>query len=96
MRQLKEIHPEYADNVDFLAVNVDPNESGGKLLNYKESEGFVWPMTTADTDMLKSYNVTRQAGHVTVDDNGVIVMSINYDSLSDDGWRELFQALISS
>ena len=96
MRQLKEIHPEYADSVDFLAVNVDPTESGGKLLDYKEAEGFVWPMTTADTDMLKRYNVTRQAGHMTLYDSGIIATSINYDSLTADGWRELFQSVISS
>ena len=96
MRQLKEIHPEYADSVDFLAVNVDTRESADKLLSYKQSEGFVWPMTTADTNMLREYNVTRQAGHVTLYDTGIIATSINYDSPSDDGWRSLFEELISS
>ena len=93
---MKEIHPEYADSVDFLAVNVDPFESAEKLLGYKQSEGFIWPMTTADTDMLKRYNVTRQAGHMTLYDTGIIATSISYDSPTADGWRELFEELIAS
>lgn len=96
MRQLKEIHPEYSESVDFLAVNVDPSESADKLLGYKQSEGFVWPMTTADTNMLRNYNVTRQAGHMTLYDTGIIATSISYDSPTADGWRELFEALITS
>ena len=96
MRQLKEIYPEYADSVDFLAVNVDPTENGQKLLSYKESEGFVWPMTSANTGMLRTYNVIRQASHVTLYDTGIIATSINYDSLTDDGWRERFESLITS
>ena len=63
--QLKEVHPEYADRVHVLAVDVDPSEKAEEILSYKESEGFPWPMTTADVQMLKEYYVTRQAAHMT-------------------------------
>ena len=96
MRQLKEVHPEYADRLGFLAVNVDPSESVAKILAYKESEGYTWDMTSADRDMLRSYNVTRQAAYATIDANGVVVSSVTYGSESADSWRELFDSLLNS
>ena len=96
MRQLKDVQPEYADRVGFLAVNVDPSESAEKILSYKEAEGFSWPMTTADADMVKSYNVTRQAAHVTLDSNGIVLSSVTYGSENAEDWRELFENLLDS
>ncbi len=96
MGQLKDIQPEYADRVGFLAVNVDSSESAEKILSYKEAEGFSWPMTTAAPEMVKSYNVTRQAAHVTLDSNGVVLSSVIYGSESAEDWRELFESLLDS
>ena len=96
MRQLKDVQPEYADRVGFLGVNVDPSESAEKILSYKEAEGFSWPMTTADADMVKSYNVTRQAAHVTLDSNGIVLSSVTYGSENAEDWRELFENLLDS
>ena len=94
MGQLKDVYPEYADRVGFLAVNVDPFESAEKILSYKEAEGFSWPMTTADPKVVKSYNVTRQAAHVTLDSDSVVLSSVSYGSENAEDWRELFKALL--
>ena len=96
MRQLKDVYPEYEDRVWFLAVNVDPLEQAGDILSYMQSEGFTWPMTVADTDMVKSYNVTRQAAHVTLDSGGLVVSSVSYGGTSADQWRDLFEWLLDS
>ncbi len=95
MRQLKEVYPEYADRLGFLAVNV-ASESVAKILSYKESEEFTWDMTSADIDMLRSYNVTRQAAYATIDASGIVVSSVTYGSESADSWRELFDSLLNS
>ncbi len=96
MRQLKDIYPNYADQVDFLAVDVDPNESAVQIAGYKRSEGFVWPMTTADRDMLQDYRVTRQATFATIGADGIISSSVATGSMSDDGWHRVFESLIGS
>ena len=96
MGQLKEVHPEYADRVHVLAVDVDPSEKAEKILSYKESEGFPWPMTTADVQMLKEYHVTRQAAHMTLDANGVVVSGVSYRGETEESWRKLFENLVSS
>ena len=96
MRQLKDIYPDYADRVDFLAVDVDPNEGASKIAGYKLSEGFIWPMTTVDRDMLENYRVTRQATFATIGADGIIASSVASGSRSDDGWRQVFESLIDS
>ena len=96
MGQLKEVYPEYAGRVDVLAVDVDPSEKSEKILSYKESEGFPWPMTTANAQMQISYNVTRQAAHMAIDSNGVVVSAISYGGATTESWRELFETLLGS
>ncbi len=96
MAQLKDVHPEYADRVNFLAVNVDPGESAEKILNYKNSEGFTWPMTTAHTDTLRAYGVTSQATYATLDSNSIIIEGVTSGSHNADDWRKLFDGLLGS
>ena len=96
MRQLKDIHPDYADRVDLVVVGVDPNEGAGVLLSYKTDKGFTWPMTIADRGMLQDYRVTRQATFATIDADGLIASSVASGSMSDGGWRQVFEGLIDS
>ena len=51
-------------------------------------------MTTADPKVVKSYNVTRQAAHVTLDSNSVVLSTVSYGSENAEDWRELFEALL--
>ena len=91
MRHLKEVYPEYADRVAVLAVDVDPLESTETILSYMKAEGFSWPMTATDVEVVRGYNVTRQAAYVTLDSNGVVLSSVKYGSENAADWRELFE-----
>ena len=93
MRQLKNVHPEYADSVEILGVGVDPGEDGSDIQAYIDRHDFMWDMTLADTDMLGTYKVRQQAGYMALDANGVIVADLTYGPKTDDGWRELFEEL---
>ena len=53
-------------------------------------------MTAADAEVVKSYNVIRQAAHVTINSNGVVLSSVTYGSENAEDWRELFEALLDS
>ena len=96
MRHLKAVYPEYADRVGVVAIDVDPLESTDTILSYMKSEGFTWPMTPADVDVVRSYNVTRQAAHMALDANGVVVSAIKYGSENQSDWRRLFESLTGS
>lgn len=77
-------------------MGVDPSEKAQDILSYKESQEFPWPMATADVQMLKSYNVTRQAAHMTLDAEGVVVSGISYGGETAGSWRELLETLVTS
>ena len=96
MRHLKQVYPEYADRVGVIAIDVDPLESTDTILSYKKAEGFSWPMTATDVDVVRSYNVTRQAAHMALDANGVVFSGIKYGSENAADWRRLFEALLDS
>ena len=96
MQRLKEVYPDYTDRVDFLAVDVDPGESAQHIRSYKMSEGFIWPMAPANIDMLRSYNITRQASKVSLDSNGIIQTRTISGGDSEKGWRDLLDSLQGS
>ncbi len=48
---MKEIYPEYADEVAFYGVGVDPSESIEELETYSDSQG----VSLADGDSPKGY-----------------------------------------
>ena len=96
MRHLHKAHPEYADRVGVVLINVDPLESIDRITSYRDSEGFSWPMTVAYPDVVKSYNVTRQAAYVALDADGIIFSSVKYGREDTDDWRGLFEALLGS
>ena len=96
MGQLRDVYPEYSDRVEIVGVGVDPSEEAKDILSYKEAQEFTWPMTTADVQMLKSYNVTRQAAHMALDSNGVVVSDLRYGSETASSWREVFESLLGS
>lgn len=96
MRHLKAVYPEYADRVGVIAIDVDPLETAETIQSYMKAEGFTWPMTAADVDVVRSYNVTRQAAHMALDSNGVVVSGIKYGSENAADWRRLFESLLGS
>ena len=50
----------------------------------------------SEHEMVRGYNVTRQAAYVTLDSNGVVLSSVKYGSENAADWRELFEALLGS
>ena len=90
---MKEIYPEYADEVAFYGVGVDPSESIEELEAYSESQGYPWPMAVPEGDMLRELHILVQSSKVAVDRNGVIVYRDGYSQGSDETWRRVFEEI---
>ena len=93
MWRLKEIYFQYADRVDFLAVDADPTEDPHKIRSYKEAQGYTWDMALNDREMMRSYNIIRQASKVVVDGNGIILFRTGYGSEPAETWNRIFEGL---
>lgn len=96
MRSLKDVWPEYADDVDFYAVNIDPSDSFDKLEDFKRDQGYPWPLTHSDRDALLRLNVIRQSTKIAFDSDGVIVYRERMGGGDVEEWRDLFRELSQS
>lgn len=95
MRSLKEIHPPYADEVDFYVVNVDPTESLSRLEAFGEREGYPWDIVQPGRGDLARYKVTYQSTKVAFGADGVIVYRAGFGDGGAQEWRALFERLSS-
>ena len=90
---MKEIYPEYADEVAFYGIGVDPGESIELLEAYSDSQGYPWPMAIPNQDMLRKFKIQVQSSKVALDRNGVIVYRDGYAQGSDETWRSVFDEI---
>ena len=93
MRSLIDVWPDYADDVDFYAVNIDPSDSFDKLEDFKRDQGYPWPLTHSDRDTLLRLNVIRQSTKIAFDSEGVIIYRERMGGGSAETWRQLFREL---
>ena len=80
----------------FYAVGTDPFEGLDKLAEYKEHQGYTWPVSTAPVGMLPDYNITVQSTKVAIDSDGIITFREGYGVKSSDIWRQLLESLSKS
>ena len=95
LRSLKDIYPQYQDAVAFYAIGVDPGEGISLLEQYKEAQGYPWPVTTAPSGMLPDYRILTQSTKVAIDSSGVITFRAGYGVESPDTWHTVFSQLAS-
>ncbi len=93
---MKEVYPEFADQVRFYAVGTDPTESLDGLERYREEQGYPWPIALPDPNMLSSFRVLTQSTKIAIDDRGAIVYRDGYGRGDPDTWREVFARLAES
>ena len=95
MRSLKEIYPQYADKVDFYAVNYDATESFQSLEAFGEREGYPWRIVQPGRGDVARYRVTYQSAKVAFGADGVIVYRAGFGGGNANEWRALFEDLSS-
>lgn len=93
---MKEIYPDYAEEVAFYAVGSDPGESLERLESYRKQQGYPWPVATAQGNLLRDLNVLVQSTKVAFDSSGVIVYRAGYGQGGPQEWREVFDMLNSN
>ena len=93
MRRLKEIWPDYGDDVPFYAINIDPTDSFENIEAYREQQGYPWPVAQPGAGMLASFRVTSQSTKIAIGSDGVIIYRDGYGKGSDEMWHEVLQEL---
>ena len=78
----------------LIAISIDPFESLEKVEVFRESLGYSWPVTKAESDFFRDYNILVRATKVAVDTNGVIIWREGYGATSSKEWHQVFQDLL--
>ena len=90
---MKEVFPQYENQVDFYAIGTDPSEDITDLVTYKEDQGHPWPVALAGQGMLADFRVISQSTKIAFDGEGVITYRDGYSGGGVDVWREVFEQL---
>jgi hypothetical protein len=92
---MKEIYPEYAEDVAFYAVGVHPGiiEDIATLENHRLANGHLWPVATAPGQVMADLGVTIQSTKIAFDSRGMITYREGMGQGNDEEWRRVFTEL---
>ena len=95
MRRMKEIYPDYSDQVRFYAVGTlfGASESLESLERYREEKGHPWPIATTPSDDMASLGVTTQSTKIAFDSQGIITYRDGMGAGDDEEWDGVFMDL---
>ena len=95
---MKEIYPQYADDVDFYAIGVHPKivEDINTLEEYRAERNQPWPVATAPSEVMAELGVTIQSTKIAFDSQGTIIYREGMGQGSDEEWHRVFTELSQS
>jgi hypothetical protein len=98
LQLLKDIYPQYADDVDFYAVGVPflNNREISDFEDFRVKRGYPWPVAVPQGDLLRDLNVTIQSTKVAFDSEGIIVHRAGMGKGSPEIWHQVLTDLSAS
>lgn len=90
---MKDVYPEFANQVDFYAIGQDPGENIETLEQYRQEQGYPWPVAKTDNSTLRELRVLQASTKLAVDDQGIIVYRAGHGSGDPETWKAYFQLL---
>jgi FKBP-type peptidyl-prolyl cis-trans isomerase 2 len=96
LQRLKDVYPDFADQVHFYAVGSDPTEPLERLENFRQAQEHPWPVAVGDGNVLRELEVLVQSTKVAFDSEGVIVYRSGYGQGGPEEWRRVFADLAES
>lgn len=92
---MKEIYPDYAEQVKFYAVGTlfGASESLESLESYREAKGHPWPIATTPSDDMAVLGVTTQSTKIAFNSQGIITYRDGMGAGDDEEWSGVFMDL---
>lgn len=92
---LSKLYPEYKEQLDLVAIGIDPTDDEEVMRKLSEEEGFTFPITKGQPDIMMDFGVESQATTVGINRDGTIAFQKNKTALSEEEYRDLFDELIN-
>ena len=91
---MKEVHPEFADDVPMYLIGADPSEGLELLERYRQEFEYPWPISIPDSGMLRDFRIISQSTKIAINSNGIITYRDGYGRGQND-WEDVFKELAS-
>ena len=91
---LNEVYPTYADEVNFVAVSIDPTDTKEVLVDLAQEKGFVFDSSPGNVQLAIDYDVKKQTAKFAIDKEGNIV-SRHDGALNAEEWTALFESVLN-
>jgi peroxiredoxin len=92
---LSKLYPEYKDRLNLVAIGIDPTDDEQVMRELSEEEGFTFPITKGQPDIMMDFGVESQATTVGINRDGTIAFQKNKTALSEKEYRDLFDELLN-
>ena len=93
MRSLKDVYPQFDDDVDFYAVNYDLSESLGDVTAFGQGQGWTFPVAQPNREMLSDFDLTYHSTKVAFGKDGVIVYRDGFGGGNIGVWTQVLEDL---
>lgn len=93
---LSEVYPDYKDELNFVAIGIDPTDTREVMVDLADEKGFKFPTTWGHPQIMIDFGVESQATTVGVNRDGYIAFQKNKTALSEEEYRKLFDQLVSN
>ena len=93
---MKDVYPEFADQVAFYAVGQDPTESLELMESYRKKQGYPWPIAKTDPKTLADLRVLQSSTKIAFDSSGVIAYRAVHGGGDPKVWRQVFRDIAAS
>ncbi|SMO60197.1 peroxiredoxin family protein [Fodinibius sediminis] len=91
---LSEVYPDYKDELDFVAIGIDPTDTREVMTRLAREKGFTFPTTWGHPQIMVDFGVESQATTVGINRDGKIAFQKNKTALSEKEYRKLFDRLV--
>ncbi len=92
LAELKEVYPEFTDDIVFISVGVDPTESMADLVQYKNQHGHPWTVAQPVGKMIADLRVTSQSTKIAFNSSGIITYRDGYGKGNKEIWAKWMES----
>jgi len=90
---VKDVYPQYADKVNFLAVDIDSRESVSQIASYKQRMGLPdIDFAPSDRKILSDYNVVYTTTKFFIGKDGTI-LNKGVGGIDANTWHQVFRSM---
>jgi len=89
------VYPEYKDQVEFVAIDLDLTENAKILQRYKKSKKHDFTLALGNPQVLENYGIRGTTAKFAVSREGVILYT-GYGVLDKNYWNVIFKGLAES